>query len=139
MKLMEKKTNGLKLICGLGLVQSVLRLAFPAYILQAGFPDTEKVVSPDVQAFILATFVLIGVAGFITTYGLLTGSKWGFVGTFALSMVTIVFDEWAVEAVQATALMGLVLPVIFIIYLTANRSGFLGGVSMHEGDGGIRN
>jgi hypothetical protein len=137
--LTEKKKSGLKMVCGLGLAQSVLRFAFPAYILQAGFPNTEKIVSTDVQAMILVMFVLIGVAGIITTYGLLTGARWGYTGTIALSMVTIMFDAWAMAAVQTTALLGLILPVVFIAYLIANRTDFPDEVRTLEGAGGIRN
>lgn len=127
------------MVCALALIQSVLRFAFPASILQTGFPDTERIVSPDMQAMILAAFVLIGIAGVITTYGLWIGARWGYTGTIALSLVTIVFDVWAVAAVQATALMGLVLPALFITYLIVNRSDFPGQVRTREGAGGIRN
>jgi hypothetical protein len=139
LKLMQRKRTGLKLICGLGLVQSAIRLAFPAYILQAGFPETENAVSPDVQALILATFVLIGAAGIITSYGLLSGARWGRIRTIALSMATIVFDAWAMAAVQATALLGLLLPIAFIAYLMAYRSDAIGEVNTDESARGIRN
>jgi hypothetical protein len=139
LKLTENKRNGLKLICGLGLAQSTLRLMLPAYIVQAGFPDTGNAASPEVQAMILVMFVLIGVAGIIATYGLLTGSRWGYTMTIALSLATIVFDAWAIAAVQATALLGLVLPVVFIAYLIANRSDYHGEVKTHESARGIRN
>ena len=135
----EKKKTGLLVVCALALIQSVVRFAFPAYILQAGFPVTERIVSPDVQAMILGAFVLIGIAGIFTTYGLLIGARWGYVGTIALSVVTIAFDVWAIAGVQATALMGIVLPTLFIIYLVANREDFPGEVMVHEGAGSIRN
>ncbi len=131
--------RGMMMVCALALIQSVLRFAFPASILQTGFPVTERIVSPDMQAMILAAFVLIGIVGVITTYGLWTGARWGYTSTITLSLVTIVFDVWAVAAVQATALMGLVLPALFIVYLVANRSDFPGQVRTLEGAGGIRN
>ena len=139
MTVTQKMKRGLMMVCVLALIQSVLRFAFPASILQTGFPDTERIVSPDIQAMILATFVIIGIAGVITTYGLWIGARWGYTGTIALSMVTIAFDVWAVAAVQATALVGLVLPALFIVYLIANRSDFPGRVRTHERAGGIRN
>jgi hypothetical protein len=135
----NKRKKGLLMICALALIQCVLRFAFPAVILQSGFAKTEHAVSGEVQAFILVAFVAIGMAGIITTYGLLIGSRWGYLGTIGLSAATIVFDVWGIVAVQATAAMGIVLPVLFIAYLVANRADFPAAVSTHEGAGGIRN
>jgi hypothetical protein len=135
----DKRKLGLTAVIVLGLIQSVLRFAITGLILQTGFPATEKYVSPDVQAFIIWAFVLIGIAGVITSYGLLTGARWGFFGTFALSLATIAFDQWAIEEVQVTAMLGIVLPVLFIVYLFAYRSDFIGKVRNHESPGGVRN
>ena len=139
MKFTTNRKKGLLLVCTLALLQSVLRFAFPAVIVQSGFAKTEKVISGDVQAFILVAFVLIGIAGMIATYGLLMGARWGYTGTIALSLATIVFDIWGIAAVQVTAAMGLVLPIVFIVYLVANRTDFPAEVRKHESAGGIRN
>jgi uncharacterized membrane protein (DUF2068 family) len=137
--LSQGKKKGLIAICILALLQSILRFAFPAMILQTGFAETEKAISTDVQAFILVMFVVIGIAGLITAYGLFKGNRWGYTGTIALSLATIVFDVWGIAAVQVTAMLGLVLPVVFIIYLIANRANFPAEVRTHESIGGVRN
>jgi len=62
-------------------------------------------------------FLLLGAFGIITAIGLLAGKRWGVYGTIALSAVTIIYDAWAMAAIQCTAVMGMVLPAIFIGYL----------------------
>ncbi len=139
MKPTNRKRKGVIAICVLALIQSVLRFAFPAWILQSGFAPTEKAISTDVQAFILVMFVLIGIAGLVAAYGLFRGTRWGYSGTIALSLVTIVFDIWGIAEVQITAIMGMILPVMFIAYLIANRTDFPAEVRKHESTGGVRN
>lgn len=49
--------------------------------------------------------------------------NWGFWGTILLSVVTFIFDAWGMT-IQITAAMGLILPVLFVVYLYAKRKLF---------------
>lgn len=62
----------------------------------------------------------------------------GITGTIVLSVATILFDVWGIVAVQPTALMGMVLPVVFIAYLLWNRAALGAGVRSIESAGGVR-
>lgn len=62
-------------------------------------------------------FFLLGAFGIVTAIGLLAGRSWGVYGTIALSVVTIIYDAWAMAVIQCTAVMGMVLPAAFISYL----------------------
>ncbi len=68
-------------------------------------------------------FLLIGVAGLITAFGIYRMKRWGYWGTILVSVVTIIFDIWGLT-IQFTAAMGLVIPVAFIAYLYFNRGLF---------------
>lgn len=99
-------------------LQSVVRIIIPIMLSTGSGPVLENPVSDEVMTFINGMFLALGGLGFLTAFGLWTGRRWGYIGTIALSLVTIVFDIWAVLAVQWSAAMGLVLPVVFIAYLT---------------------
>jgi len=89
--------------------------------------------------FIDVMFLFLGLSGVVLTYGLLIGKRWGYAGTIGISAFTIVFDVWAMIAVQPTALLGLVLPAVFIVYLVMRRNEFCFGVRSNECVGGVRN
>ncbi|OPY32480.1 MAG: hypothetical protein A4E32_01061 [Methanomassiliicoccales archaeon PtaU1.Bin124] len=124
MKVFGKNVSSLAIVCLLAAVQSALRLALAGVIFDSGFPATEKVVASDVQAYILAMFVALGVLGFLFTYLLYRRTSYGYYGTIVLSAVTIVFDVWAIYAIQPTPVLGIVLPVGFIVYLVLRRKDF---------------
>ena len=105
------------LICLLATLQSVARIVLPVMISAQDGPALETLVSDEVMLFINAMFIALGALGFATAFGMWTGKRWGFVGTVALSAVTLAFDAWAVLTVQSSAAMGMVLPVAFIVYL----------------------
>ncbi|MCG7844184.1 MAG: DUF2127 domain-containing protein [Methanomassiliicoccales archaeon] len=108
-------------------LQSVIRIILATLLSVDCGPALDSPVSDDVAMFINIMFFVIGGFGLLTTLGLWTGKKWGYTGTIALSLVTIVFDVWAVLAVQSSAAMGLVLPTIFIVYLVWIRHDLTGG------------
>ncbi len=126
------------LICAFALIQCVLRFAIAGVLMTGGMADTGTVMSGEVEAFIIGMFVAIGAAGVLTTYGLWYGARWGFMGTIGLSVATILFDVWGIVAVQPTALMGMVLPALFIAYLVWNRASWGTGVRSRESAGGVR-
>jgi hypothetical protein len=135
---LKGRSNVLVLICAFALVQCVLRFAIAGVLTTGGLADTGNTMSGEVQAFIIWMFVTIGAAGVLTAYGLWNGTRWGFIGTIALSVATIVFDVWGVVAVQPTALMGMVLPVVFIAYLLWNRAAWGTGGRSIESASGVR-
>lgn len=137
--MLGKKNNGPMIISGLAILQSVLRFAILGAIIENGWPDLEHAVSTDVQAFILGMFLLLGIGGILFTVGLMMKKEWGMRGTIGLSAVTIVFDVWAIFAVQPTALLGLMLPIVFIPYLYMSRADYTTGVRTNESIGGVRN
>jgi len=81
----------------------------------------EVEIASSAQQMINIMFLFIGVVGLITAFGLYRMRSWGYWGTILLSVLTIAFDIWGLT-IQSTAAMGLILPVIFIIYLLSRRS-----------------
>ncbi|MEM0448447.1 MAG: hypothetical protein QW520_01305 [Methanomassiliicoccales archaeon] len=104
-----------------------MRFAIPAMIIAGGGPTFERPQSQEISDFILVMFLLIGAIGLLTSYGLWKGETWGYFGTIILSLAIMVFDLWAVFSIQSSAAMGLVLPMIFIIYLWTIRKDFSKG------------
>ncbi|TFG56939.1 MAG: DUF2127 domain-containing protein [Methanomassiliicoccus sp.] len=84
-------------------------------------PVLDNPVSDEVMMFINIMFFVLGILGLLTAFGLWTEKRWGYLGTIALSLVTIAFDVWAVLAVQSSAAFGIVFPVVFIVYLALIR------------------
>ena len=83
----------------------------------------EVEIASSTQQMINILFLFIGVIGLITVFGLYQMKSWGYWGTILLSVLTIVFDIWGLT-IQSTAAIGLILPVIFTIYLLRSRSQF---------------
>lgn len=109
--------KGIVVICLLAALQGLARIVVPLVISTGDGSALETPVSDEVMLFIDLMFYALGVLGLLTAFGMWTGKRWGSIGTLVLSAVTIIFDVWAVLAVQSSAAMGLVLPIVFIIYL----------------------
>ncbi len=139
MSFIGNSRKGLVAVGVLGLVQSAMRFGILGVVLQNGWPATDHAVSPEMALFIDALFLFLGSSGVVLTYGLLTGKRWGYTGTIGISAFTIVFDAWAIIAVQPTAMLGLILPAVFIVYLVMRRNEFCFGVRSNECVGGVRN
>jgi len=139
MSFIGNRRKGLVAVGVLGLIQSAMRFGILGVVLQNGWPATDHTVSPEVAMFIDVMFLFLGLSGVVLTYGLLTGKRWGYTGTIGISAFTIVFDVWAMIVVQPTAMLGLVLPVLFIVYLVVRRNEFCFGVRSNECAGGVRN
>jgi len=133
------RRKGLVTIGVLGLIQSAMRFGILGVVLQNVWPATDHPVSPEMALFIDVMFLFLGLSGIVLTYGLMTGKKWGYTGTIGISALTIVFDVWAIIAVQPTALLGLILPTVFIVYLVMRRNEFCFGLRSNERVGGVRN
>lgn len=116
----EVRTRGIVLVAALSGLQSILRLVF-FYLAMTGTELLEVEIASSAQQMINIMFLFIGVIGLITAFGLYQMRSWGYWGTIILSVLTIAFDIWGLT-IQSTAAMGLILPVIFIIYLLRQRS-----------------
>jgi hypothetical protein len=139
MSFIGNRRKGLVAVGVLGLIQSAMRFGILGVVLQNGWPATDHSVSSETALFIDAMFLFLGLGGAVLTYGLMTGKRWGYTGTIGISAITIVFDVWAIVAVQPSALLGLVLPIAFILYLVVRRNEFCFGVRSNECAGGVRN
>ena len=139
MSFIGNRRKGLMAVIVLALIQSAMRFGILGAVLANGWPGTEHAVSTEAAVFIDAMFLLLGVGGVVLTYGLLTGKRWGYTGTIGISAVTIAFDLWAIFAVQPTALLGLVLPAVFIVYLVLVRADHAEEVRSNECVSGVRN
>jgi hypothetical protein len=139
MSFIGNRRKGLVAVGVLGLIQSAMRFGILGVVLQNGWPATDHAVSPEMALFIDVMFLFLGLSGIVLTYGLMTGKKWGYTGTIGISVLTIVFDVWAIIAVQPTALLGLILPTVFIVYLVMRRNEFCFGLRSNERVGGVRN
>lgn len=120
---MRLPRKGIIIICALAVLQSVARIVLPIMLSAEGVQALEEPVSDELMAFINAMFFALGGLGFLTAYGLWGGRYWGYVGTIAVSVLTIAFDIWAIATVQWSAALGLVLPIVFIAYLVKVREG----------------
>jgi uncharacterized membrane protein (DUF2068 family) len=116
------RTIGILLLVVLSVLQSLFRLVF-FYMSVTGAELLEVEMTVSAMQLVNMMFLLIGVAGMITAFGLYQMKRWGYWGTILLSVVTIIFDIWGLT-IQFTAAMGLVLPVTFIAYLYPNRELF---------------
>ena len=108
--------KGYWLITGLNTFQAIMRVLF-AYI---GTTDMIKEflttpVTEQTMMIINVSFLMLGVAGLISSFGLLTKKKWGILSATIVSVLTIIFDIWGVT-VQSTASMGFIIPVITLVY-----------------------
>ena len=120
----HKRNLGMTVVALLAMAQSALRLYFGLGTIGVLGSDMEAQLTTllenpvtDPLLPLAIPFFLLGAFGIVTAIGLLAGRSWGVYGTIALSAVTIIYDAWAMAAVQCTAVMGMVLPAIFIIYL----------------------
>lgn len=131
-KYMEHRKNlGFGLVALLAFVQGVLRTYFGLVstgVLGAAAHD-QLMTCIDVpvnneMAVIAAPFLLLGVLGIAATVGLVMRTQWGYYGTMIVSAATIVYDLWAAVAIQSSAVFGMFVPVILIVYLVMRRSAF---------------
>jgi hypothetical protein len=90
--------------------------------------------------FLAAAFILLGIGGAVSLVGLLGKTNWGYYGTVALCAATIIYDAWALFAIQSSALIGIVLPAALIAFMVVKKDRFLhSGATGHESTSGVRN
>lgn len=123
---------GIIAIVALALLQSALRFYFALGSTGALGEEmraqlTTLLENPVADGTLVITvpFLLLGAFGVVTAAGLLAGRRWGLFGTVALSAATIAYDAWAIVAIQPTAVLGIVLPAAFTVYLLARKDRLL--------------
>ena len=148
MKIMQRYELGLIAVVALSLLQAGLRIVLGLMMTGAlgeGAQNTlngaiEGQVDDWVLGFNTVMFLTLGVLGAIFAVGLPGHASWAWYGTITVSAVTIIYDAWAIIAIQPTAILGMVLPAVFIVYLLRKRTDFgITGVSCDAGIGGVRN
>lgn len=118
----------MKIVVLLAFAQGVLRTYFGfAYAGVLGIAAKEQAMSlietpvSNEMLVIAAPFLLLGVLGLATTAGLAMRKPWGAYGTLIVSTATIAYDLWAFATIQCSAMIGLIVPVICILYLIFRR------------------
>ena len=114
MKAQIERTKTFALVTMVWVMNSLLRVVFGVMSTQGSLLDNP--VSPLVEHLLIITFLILGVLGFITSYGLLKLKLWGFLGVVVVSFSTIVFDIYGMT-IQFTAALGFIAPVIALLYL----------------------
>jgi len=127
-----KMPLGLTAVALLAVLQSALRFFFAlgstgalGCSMQTDLTTLLEHPVTDPTLVITVPFLLLGAFGLVTAAGLMVRKPWGVYGTIALSVATIAYDAWAIVAIQATAVMGIVLPAAFIAYLLMTRKNLL--------------
>jgi len=109
---LTRRTRILVFLAALGILQSLTRLLGLRQLLAS---------YPYVNYFSMA----LGIGGLIALPALLLLSRWGYWGTIIVSVATIVFDLWATFAVFWTALAGVFVPALLLLYLVPKQSQFV--------------
>lgn len=122
---MERKRVLLLLLLLFAALYYAVRVAI-FYAGVSGDMSFEEDQSALVEAFVLYSFLAIGVAGLLLLPGVYLHRPWGFWGTVVVSAYTIIFDLWALAAVQASAGAGVVPAAAIAGYLLLARRDFLG-------------
>jgi len=121
----EKRAKGTVFVGFLWIIQSFGRLSFAVLGTPTGMRQFLDVpISDNTSIVLFIMFLLLGVLGFIAAFCLLARRKWGFWGTIFVSAATIIFDIWGLT-IQFTAAIGLIVPLISILYLYPKKSQML--------------
>ena len=116
----------------LGIVEAVLRLVFYYEAEFAGVQLLQPMPPASTMALVNSINLILGLAGLAVISGLLLTTRWGYWGTVAVSLLTIIFDGVSAASVSPTALAGLILPVIFLLVLVPRRSSYIAIHPSHE-------
>jgi len=107
------------------ILQSALRLFFYYDAVYAGVQLLQPMPPAATMNLVNSVNLALGLVGLALVPGLLLMTRWGFWGTVALSVLTIVFDGVSSATVSFTAFAGLILPVIFLALLLPRRAAVL--------------
>ena len=114
-------SKALVFIAFVNLLQVIGRLSFAILGLNGGIDQFLDVpVSLSTATFLHFMFFALGIAGGIALLGLFTKQSWAFSALILVSLMTIGFDIWGCT-IQFTAAMGLVVPVLSLLYLLIQK------------------
>ncbi len=120
---MERKRVLLSLVVLFSALYYVVRIAI-FYAGVSGDMAFEEEQSDLVEGFVLYSFLGIGVSGLALLPGVYMMRLWGLWGTVVVSAYTVVFDLWALVAVQSSAAAGIVPALVIMGYLLLTRRDF---------------
>lgn len=111
----KKRTLSLLLILFAALYYIVRIIIFFASV--TGSMGFEEEQSSLVHDFVRLSFLAIGALGLLVLPGVHRRQLWGYWGTLAISVYTIVFDIWAFFAIQSSAIAGVIPAAILVGYV----------------------
>jgi hypothetical protein len=123
---MASRPRTIAIVCSLGGIEALLRLFFYYEAVFAGVQLLHPMPPAATMNLVNAINLALGLAGLVGISGLLLMTGWGYWGTVAVSVLTVLFDGFSAATVSLTAFAGLVLPVLFLILLLPRRAGYFG-------------
>jgi len=121
-----KKARFVLVVGAFGILEGLLRLLFYYEAVFAGVPLLQPMPPASTMNLVNSINLVLGLAGLLAISGLLLMTWWGYWGTVAVSVLTVIFDGASAATVSLTALAGLVLPVVFLVVLTPRRARYFG-------------
>jgi len=116
-----KFTTPIKAALGLNLIQAVMRLMFFYIMITGGIDEfLDVTINPSTLQGISIVFLVLGIGGLISIYGLAMRKEWGVKAIRAVNALTIIFDIWG-YLVQSSAFFGFIVPVLNFILLAKER------------------
>ncbi len=110
-----ERTKSFVIVSFFWIMNALLRIVFGLMSTQGSLLD--EPVPLIINQVIIIMFLILGVLGFITSYGFLKLENWGVKGVVFVSILTILFDVWGIT-IQFTAALGFIVPSIMLLYLT---------------------
>ena len=131
MKVPMERTKSFAFVAFLWIINALLRIVFGVMSSQGSLLDNP--VPLIIDQILIIVFLILGILGFITAYGLLKLELWGIQGVVIVSLLTIIFDIWGIT-IQFTAALGFIVPAISLLYLAPRmfKEGILGAQNGSE-------
>jgi hypothetical protein len=121
---MQRKKILLVLVVLFAAMYYVMRIGI-FYLGTTGEMAFEEEQSQFEEEVVSYSFLGIGAAGLLLLPGVYLLKSWGFWGTIAVSIYTIVFDIWAWVLVQSSAAAGIIPAAAIMGYLLLTRQEYL--------------
>jgi uncharacterized membrane protein len=124
----RKILNGFNIVTSLAFLLAILRFYFglggAGLFGTATMNDIMAMIdNPVTNGFvsIVLPFLLLGVTGMIAAIGMMKHQDWGYLLTIIVCVGTVAYDAWAAVAIQTSAIMGMVIPVVLLAYIGLER------------------
>ena len=127
MRVPLKKSKAFVFVAFLWIMNALLRIIFGLMSTQGSLLDNP--VPLIIEQVIIVMFLVLGIAGFVSSFGLLKRELWGLQGVIVISLLTIAFDIWGIT-IQFTAALGFIVPALALLFLVPRmfKMGILGKV-----------